>query len=353
MYYPIETRATPLTTVRRERVLPVPGEITVHLGDQVGAQQVVAQVNLPGEFRIVPVARLLHVPSSRASRYMRVKPGERVEKGQVIASRVGVGAPSVKSPIDGLVTASGGGRVLIEAETTLLQLRANLSGEVVSLVEGYGVVIETRAALVQGRWGSGGSDFGVLKCLAHSPDEPLRAADVDPSCHGAVLVGGAELEEGVLDQAEQFHVRGIVTGGLSPEQVPQVRALSFPVVVTEGVGTIPMAEPLFRILTTNDGREAAIGGEVRARWGVVRPEVIIPLPASAQPRGELELGAELALGARVRILRAPYLGATGEVVGLPARARAIQTGGRVRGADVDIGQAAPVFVPVANLEILC
>ena len=353
MYYPIETRATPLTTVRRERVLPVPGEITVQLNDQVGAQQVVAQADLPGEFHIVPVARLLHVPASRASRYMRVKPGERVEKGQVIAARVGIAAPSVKAPIDGLITASGGGRVLIEAETTLLQLRANLSGEVVSLVEGYGVVIETRAALVQGMWGSGGSDFGVLKCLAKAPDERLRAADVDPSCHGAILIGGAELEPGVLDQADQFHVRGIVTGSLSPDQVPHVRDLSFPVVVTEGIGAIPMAGPLYRILATNDGREAAISGDVRPRWGVIRPEVIVPLPAGARPQGEPELGAELAVGAQVRILRAPHLGATGEVVRLLDHAHVIQTGARVRGAEVDIGESAPVFVPVANLEILC
>jgi hypothetical protein len=49
-----------------------------------------------------------------------------------------------------------------------------------------------------------------------------------------------------------------VLGGLSPELVPQVEQLPFPVVVTEGIGTMPMSEPVFQLLQTNDGREASI-----------------------------------------------------------------------------------------------
>jgi len=89
------------------------------------------------------------------------------------------------------------------------------------------------------------------------------------------------------------------------------------------------------------------------RWGLLRPEVVIPLPAAARPPREADLGAALATGARVRMVRAPYLGAVGQVVAIPDHARTIPTGARVRGAMVDIGQSAPVFVPLANLEILC
>lgn len=359
MYYPFETQVTPLVNVRRERVLPASGEVLVRVGERVEPTQVVARANLPGDFRILSVARLLGVPASRIGRYMRVNLGDEVRQGQVIAARRGLFARSVKSPIDGVVTASGGGRILIEARPTLFELRAYIHGTVSNVLVGegpprpYGVVIETKGAVVQGVWGAGGESFGVLKCLVKSPDKPLRAKAIDPSCHGTILIGGAGLSDAALERAQELQVRGIVTGGLPPELLPLVEELPLPIVVTEGIGTVPMSVPIFRLLTTNEGREASISGRVRSRWGVVRPEVVIPLPAETLPPAQTQPGASLTVGARVRVVRAPYLGAVGTVVALPPYARRIEsTGARVRGAEVNLGQEAPVFVPLANLEVL-
>jgi len=353
MYYPSQSQATPLTVVRRKRVLPVPGQVLVEIGDRVDPQQIVAEAALPGEFRIVPVARLLSVSPRRAARMMRVKPGDAVEAGQVIAMRRGLSRLAVRSPIAGRVTASGAGRVLIEADSPTLQLPANLYGEVAAVIEGLGAVIVSRGAVVQGVWGNGAEGFGVLRCLVKSPDEPLLAKMVDASCHGAVLVGGAGLEEGVFERAAEMDVRGIVLGGLPAALLARARQTRCAIVATEGIGALPMATPLFRILSTNDGREAAVNGSMRLRAGVVRPEVIVPLPAEATSTSSTtEIGAPLAVGMRVRIVRAPHLGATGTVAALPPRARSIETGARVRGAEVDIGLEAPVFVPLANLEVL-
>ena len=76
MYYPREIQVSPLTSVRRDRMLPVPGEIFVHPGDQVEPTQVIARANLPGDFRILPLARLLGVPGPRVQRYLRVGLGD-------------------------------------------------------------------------------------------------------------------------------------------------------------------------------------------------------------------------------------------------------------------------------------
>jgi len=54
----------------------------------------------------------------------------------------------------------------------------------------------------------------------------------------------------------------------------------------------------------------------------------------------------------VRAVRAPYMGRAGTIKALPTNARLIDTGARVHGAEVDIGQDEPVFIPLANLEIL-
>ena len=352
MYYPFDTQVTPLTNVRRERVLPVPGEVLVRAGERVEPTQVVACANLPSDFRILPVARLLGIPAPQVKRYMRVNLGDEVQQGQVIAARRGLLGRSVKSPIAGVLTASGGGRILIEAQPALFELRAYIYGTVSNVLERYGVVIETVGAVVQGVWGTGGESLGVLKRIVKSPDKPLRAKAIDPSCHGTILVGGASLDETTIERAQELQVRGIVTGGLPPELFPLVEELPFPIVVTEGIGTAPMSTPIFQLLATNDGREAAISGRVQPRWGIVRPEIVIPLPAETLPPAKIQPGTPLTVGTQVRVVRAPYMGAVGTVRALPAHARRIETGARVRGAEVDLGQGAPTFVPLANLEIL-
>jgi hypothetical protein len=352
MYYPFETQITPLTTVRRERMLPVSGDVLAVIGERVEPTQVVARADLPGEFRILPVARLLDIPASDVKRYMRVNLGDEVQRGQIIARRGRLFALTVKSPIDGIVAASGGGRLLIEANPTPFDLRAYIHGTVSNVLQYYGVVIETPGAVIQGAWGVGGESLGVLKCIVDSPDELLEAEAIDPSCHGTILVGGIGLSDAALERAEELQVRGIVVGGLPPELVSRVEEVPFPTIVTEGIGKVPMSKPIFRLLRTHDGREASISGRVQPRWGIVRPEIVIPLPAETVPPAQTQPGTPLKVGARVRLVRSPHMGAVGTVVALPVHARRLETGARVHGAEVDMGQDARVFAPLANLEVL-
>ena len=112
-----------------------------------------------------------------------------------------------------------------------------------------------------------------------------------------------------------------------------------------------MADPVFELLETNDGREASINGKIETRWGVTKPEVIIALPADTVPP-DAQPGVPLTVGAQVRITRAPYMGLVGVVTDIPDIRESIETGARVRGAEVDLGDEAPVLVPLANLELL-
>jgi hypothetical protein len=353
MYYPFETQVTHLTTVRRERMLPVPGHVLARIGDRVDPTQVVARAALPGDFRILPVARLLDVSTSDVKRYLRVSLDDKVRRGQVIARRGRLSARTVKSPIDGVVVSGSGGRILIEAPPTLFELRAYISGTVSNVLQQRGVVIETTGAVIQGVWGAGGESLGVLKCIVDSPGELLQAKAIDPSCHGTILIGGGELTDTALERAQELQVRGIVVGGLPADLIPRVEQLPFPVIVTEGIGRVPMSAPIFHLLTTNVGREASISGRVQPRWGIVRPEIVIPLPAEMVPSTQTQPGSTpLKVGTQVRLVRAPHMGAVGTVVALPAQARRIETGAKVRGAEVDLGQETPIFAPLANLEVL-
>jgi hypothetical protein len=134
--------------------------------------------------------------------------------------------------------------------------------------------------------------------------------------------------------------------------VPFVEQLSFPVVVTEGIGDVPMIRAIFHLLKENEGQEAAISGQVASRWSAKRPEIVIPKPDRTAPLDEAKRGGGITVGTQVRIVRAPHMGTVGTVVGLPWYARRMVTGARARCADVDIGQDEPVSIPLVNLDVL-
>jgi len=172
MYYPFEAQVTPLVNVRRERILPVPGDVLVKLNERVEPTQVVAHANLPGDFRVLSVAPELSVSPTKIKRYMQVKVGDNVRRGQVIAKKRN---RIVKSSMAGVLASIGSGRVLVETPPTPFELRAYINGVVTNVLQNRGVVIETTGAVIQGAWGTGGESFGVLKRLVKSPDKSLRA----------------------------------------------------------------------------------------------------------------------------------------------------------------------------------
>jgi hypothetical protein len=353
VYYPSEIQVTPLTKIRRERLLPRAGEVLVSPGDQVEAAQVIARANLPGDFRIIPVARLLDTSTGQVKRHLQVELGDQVQQGQTVAKRGGLLGRAVKSPIDGVVTARGGGRILIEAPPVPFELRAYIRGRVSNIMASHGAVVETTGAVIQGKWGSGGESFGVLKSLVNKPHHPLQARAINPSCHGTVIIGGAKLDEEGLERAEEQEVKGIITGGLPPGLLSLLKDLSVPVIATEGIGEAPMSRPIFDLLTKNAGRETSLNGEIQVRWNVTHPEIIIHLPSEAQPVASEQVGAPLTIDTVVRIIQAPYMGEVGTVVAIPQHPQPIETGAMVHCAEVELEQReTSVFIPLTNLEVL-
>jgi hypothetical protein len=353
-YYPSLTRSIPLATIRRERMLPVDGEVVVNPGARVESMSIVARAQVPGRYRILDVAHALRVPPAAADKYIRLRTGQRVEAGQVAASRrVALGlVPRVAHvPQIGVVAAVGGGRVLLETLGEPVELRAFLPGTIANVMPRRGVLVETIGALIQGVWGVGTESFGVLKILAEQPDQPLRARSIDVSSHGAVLVGGSTMDRDALQQAQELQVRGIVIGSLDPTLLEMAEQMPFPIIATEGLGWAPMAQPIFQLLSTNDGREAAINGRVQPRWGAIRPEVIIPLPARSATSPPPP-GTPLDAGVQVRVVRGPMTGAVGTVRHVPSQPSVLETGARVNCAVVTFSSAEEQFVPFFNLELL-
>lgn len=363
-YYPVEARVAPLVTIRRERMLPVPGEVLVRVGEMVGSADVVARCQLPGSVRVVDVSRSLRVPRQRTERYLVKSPGDTVQANETIAAPGGLFGrlrAGSRSPVDGKIIDVRDGLVLIASAGNTFELEAHLKGQVTNVMPSRGVVVSAAGALIQGFWGTGGEAEGVLKLVVDSPQKPLRARSIDVSCQGTVVVGGRILDEATLDQAVEAKVRGMIVGSLDAGLIQYLRALPFPVVVTEGFGTLPMSEPVFALLHSNMGREAMMNAETSTRWGARRPEVLIPLRADDSTPEDSREPKPLRVGDLVRVLRAPYLGSLGTVVDLPDLPQVLESGSRVPAVIVELDDASmpsgqsvdqPVVIPIVNVELV-
>jgi hypothetical protein len=356
MYYPVSSRITALTTVRRERLLPAPGQVLVSPGEVVGPADVVARCQLPGEIRVLDVCRILGIPRAQVGKYMRKSVGDMVQANELLASPrgpLGQIRRGCRSPVEGEVIEIRDGLILIESAATTFELRAHFRGEVTNVMPNRGVVISVSGALVQGMWGSGGEAEGVLKMLVDNPQKPLRARAIDVSCHGTVVVGGRIFEQDVLEQAIEARVRGIIVGGMDAELCQHLDSLPFPVLLTEGFGALPMSAPVFALLQANMGREVLLSADTRTRRDARRPEVLIPLRNGHDPSEEEGTGIlPLEEGAQVRALRAPHLGEVGKVVDLPAQPQMMESGARLPVAVVELDDSETVSIPLANLELI-
>jgi hypothetical protein len=355
MYYPVETRITPVTTIRRERVLPAPGRVLANPGEAVGPSDVVARCQLPGKVLMVDVSRALGVRREQAAKYIRKSAGESVQADEVLAAPKGLLGQlrrGCRAPADGQIVGIRNGLILIEAAAMAYELRAHIRGQVANVLPNRGVVISTAGTLVQGVWGSGGEAEGVLKMVVDNPQRPLRPRSIDVSCHGTIVVAGWILDEKALEQAIEANVQGVIVGGVRSELCDWLESLPFPVMVTEAFGTQSMSQHVFSLLHSNAGREAMLSADTRARWDIKRPEVVIPLRSEKEALSEDSGPQPVKVGMRVRLLRAPYLGAIGTVADLPALPRAVESGARLPVAEVELEDEGPVLVPLANLELV-
>ncbi len=108
-----------VTLLKKTRVLPLPGEVLVEVGQAVEPKTNIAKISLrPGIPWVVPVARLIGVREDQLSQCMLVKVGDQVKVRQDIARGIAgglYGAKIYQSPTDGVVEeiSDKSGRVVI------------------------------------------------------------------------------------------------------------------------------------------------------------------------------------------------------------------------------------------------
>src|ERR1041385_3864413 len=340
-----------LATITRERTLPVAGKVNVHVNQRVNPTDVVAEATFAREHVLLDVARTFGVTPTAADKMIRVKEGDRLIQGALVAESRGLIPRTIKAPRPGRVMIAGSGQVLMEVGDSKVELRAGLPGVVTQVLPEQGVVIRTAGALIQGVWGNGRIDNGLMVNLLEKPDDVLTEKRLDVSLRGSVILGGHVRDVETLRAAAELPVRGLILSSLLSPLIVTAYQMRYPIIVIDGFGAMPMNSAAFRLLTTNNKREVTVNAEHFDRYSGNRPEVIIPLPVSTEPP-EPNNFETFTAGQTVRLRRPPNAGMIGTLSNLPAGVSTLPSGLRAPAAEVRLENGETLLVPLVNLEVV-
>lgn len=358
--------------LRKDRLLPLKGDVLVKKGDKVTADQVVAETLLPGKVIPLNLANKLGVTPAQLLAFVKVKAGDQISKGTVLAENKGLFGMgfmknTVASPTDGEVESISQhtGQILLREPRIPVQVRAFIDGVISEVIPNEGVIIENKSAYIQGIFGIGGETIGHIKVLAKSPDEELMADKIDDSCKDKIIVAGAFIRLDAIDKARKVGVKAIITGGVDDQDIKKILGYDLGVAITghenvgitlvctEGFGKITMAQKTFDLLKKFEGFKTSIHGRTQIRAGVIRPEIIIPLEFQADeliiPEVKLPI---LEPGTLIRVIRQPNFGKIAKVVGMPEELTKVESETMVRVLEAQFEDGKVMRLPRANVEVI-
>ncbi len=358
------------TTVRKPRILPLKGEVLVKVGEFVQPDSVVCCTALPGNVQMVNIANLLNIEPVEVPSMMKKAVGDSVEQGDLLAESAGLFGffkSKVEVPTAGAIEqiSATTGQVVIREAPIPVEVDAYISGYVAEILPEEGVIIESKAAMIQGIFGIGGETRGLLRVLVEDRKEILEPDAITPEHKDKILVAGSYISLETYRKAAGVGAAGIVAGGFDYNQLKAILGYTLGVaitgsedlkttmVITEGFGRINMANRTFELLKQHDGEFVSINGATQIRAGVIRPEIIITLPAdNNEVEKAHDMSAGVSEGSLVRVIRAPYFGRIGRVKGLPPELRKMESETLVRVADIGFENGDVKTVPRANLEMV-
>lgn len=279
---------------------------------------------------VVDVAKELKISPRFLRTFCHVREGEEVALGSILASIDGVGGEAVRSPMRGTVSNidTRSGTISLMKPYSPSYAKAYLSGRVMEIVPERGVVVEATGTYVEGVFGVGGEQFGILTQVTDRQDEEVDACHITKAHEGAVIFGGTGITRAGMEAALEHKVSGVLVGGLRSSDLVALlgREISTGItgqegiittfIATEGFGSVPMLESIYRLLQKYTGRTASINGRTQIRAGVQRPEIIISHPVpQIEGNACASVGPpRLRVGSLVRAIIDPYFGQAGEIV---------------------------------------
>jgi len=340
-----------LTSIKRERVLPVTGHVLVRRLQKVSPTDVIVIASISPQYMLLDISQGLKVQPSRADELLQRKAGDELSKGDVIAGPVGLFQRVIRAPKAGIVRIAGEGKVLYEIGSSPFELHAGMDGTVTNIIPERGAIIESRGALIQGVWGNGKVTYGVLQPVSNDLLQELVPEQLNISFRGTILTAGYCNNPEVFELAGNIPIRGLILGSLSSELIPAAMAANFPIMVVDGFGSTPMNNAAENILVANKDKNVALNAHIYNQFMGNIPEAIISNPT--QPETDIPIESEtLKAGKKVIITNSTYAPQIGTVDRINPGKQTVSSGIETQTAEVSIGADQKTNIPLNNLEII-
>ena len=355
--------------IDKNRRLPIKGEVRKKVGDSVLPDDIVAKTNLPGNVQIIKVASQLNIGPADILEALKVNEGEQIKKGQLLAQTgglFGLFKSEIFSPIDGTIESISDvtGQIIMREAPIPVEIDAYTSGIVKDIIPEEGVIIETKAAFIQGIFGIGGEARGILEIIVQDRNDEITPEMLNSSQKGKVIVGGGFIGLEAFKKAISLNISGIVIGGFNYYDLKEILGYNLGVaitgsedintslIVTEGYGHIKMSRGTFSLLKENENNFCSINGATQIRAGVIRPEIVIPVKEdNLKSVKESKIGKGIVIGSLVRVIRAPFFGLMGKVTELPSKLQKMESETLVRVAKINVDDQ-DIIIPRSNLEMV-
>jgi len=340
-----------LTSIKRERVLPVAGDVLVRRMQKVAPNDVIVVAPLAPEFILIDIAQGLRVSPSKADELLQRQAGEELVKGDIIAGPVGIFKRVVRAPQAGRVKIAGEGKVLFEVDAPAYELQAGMEGTVTNIIPERGAIIETRGALVQGIWGNGKITYGILQPVSSDLLQELVPEQLNIGFRGTIISAGFCRNPNVLETAGNIPIRGMILGSMSSALIPLAKSADFPIMLIDGFGNKPMNRAAESILIANKDKNIALNAQVYDPFQGNYPEVIITQLTKSDP--DLPPTTDsLKTGKKVIIVNGLLASRIGKIEEILPHKRILPSGISTRVASVILSGEEVVEIPLTNLEII-
>ncbi|MBA3948182.1 MAG: hypothetical protein H0X37_26980 [Herpetosiphonaceae bacterium] len=362
---------SPTTVAQILRRLPTSGEIRVRPGSRIEPDDLVGQCSIQRPPLLLDIAGVLAIQPKDLPRRMKAKVGAHVAFRDMLARR---GRKMVLAPANGMITDVDAttGFIMLAPDPEPTSVSAGIRGYVAAVDGQRSATIETAAAVIQGMFGVGAEQWGLLRLLATDPGDVITAEMIDARCAYAIIIGGAGITAEALQKAQTEQVKGVIVGSIAAVELRQFLgsqwhgdwqralsegALAMPspeaptLLLTEGFGATPMSRPIFDLLTRFDRQEAFLQAQTRLNYPEQRPRLIIPIQRI--PGGEAAPPPlpTLRQGSVVRVEDEVHRGMVGKVIALSEGGR-LPSGVRTAIATVQVGAEERIMVPQSTLQVI-
>lgn len=363
--------------LRVKRSLKAKGAIKASVGQVVEPKDILGTYDLSGGFTKVNLSRTLQVKGSDVKSYLKKSLGDKIFKGELLASKLGVfGEKEILSPTDAILHSydEEKGELTLQYLPAKVYVPAGVYGIVEQKTSLNEVIIKTMAHEIFGIFGTGRQREGFLVILDGKGNLTSKQ-QITKDLKGNIVVSGALVYKDALQSAINLGVASLVTGGLNLQDFVSIagginESASFEsitkmgtdigtdVIVTEGFGPLPLGEDIFELVSKYNGSYAfAYGNSATLILPAGDPDVILKLRKVELPKIEHNpermqqvLAKEAEVGQKVRLVWPPFMGLQGRVISVDRTPTLLPSGISTHLLTIET-KVKVLKVPFTNVEI--